>query len=110
MKFNITKENVGRIVKIGSVALLYGLASMASKTSVRDAIDSIRYSGNVSYCDAVGVIMDSDMFDSNKNRAMELLKKDGNVEYYKTIIKIIKSDMFDSNKIRTIETLNGEES
>ena len=109
MKIQITKETVGKILKVGGMIVLYGVASMASRTSVKDVIDGIRYSGDVSYSDAVGVIMDSNMFDSNKNRAMELLKRDGDSEYYKTIVKIIKSDIFDSNKIISIATLNGEE-
>lgn len=29
-KFNITKEHIGNIVKIGGIALVYGLASMES--------------------------------------------------------------------------------
>ena len=90
MKIKITKETIGNVVKVGGMVMLYGLAAMASKTSVKDVIDNIRYSGNVSYSDAVSAVMDSDMFDSNKNRVMELLKKDGDAEYYKTIIKIIR--------------------
>ena len=110
MKIKITRETIGNVFKVGGMIILSGLAAMTSKTSAKDVIDNIRYSGNVSYSDAVSVVMDSDMFDSNKNRVMELLKKDGDVEYYKTIIKIIKSDMFDSNKIRAITLLDGEES
>ena len=110
MKIKITKEFVGNVVKIGGMAMIYGLAAMASKTSVKDAIDNIRYSGKVSYSDAVSAVMDSNMFDSNKNRVLELLKKDGDIEYYRTIIKIVRSDMFDSNKIRAITILDGEES
>lgn len=104
-KFNITKEHIGNVVKIGGIALLYGLASMASRTSVKDMFDNIRYSGNVTYSDAVSAIMDSDMFDSNKTKAIELLRRNENVEYYKTIIDIVRSNMFDSNKIKAITIL-----
>ena len=99
---NITKEHIGNIVKIGGIALVYGLASMASRTSVKEMFDNIRYSGNVTYSDAVSAVMDSDMFDSSKTKVIELLQRGKSVEYYKTIIDIVRSNMFDSNKIKAI--------
>ena len=104
-KFNITKEDIGNIVKIGGIALVYGLASMASRTSVKEMFDNIRYSGNVTYSDTISAVMDSDMFDSSKTKVIELLKRDQSVEYYKTIIDIVRSNMFDSNKIKAITIL-----
>ena len=104
-KFNITKEHIGNIVKIGGIALVYGLASMASRTSVKEMFDNIRYSGNVTYSDAVSAVMDSDMFDSSKTKVIELLKRDQSVEYYKTIIDIVRSNRCDSNKIKAITIL-----
>ena len=104
-KFNITKEHIENIVKIGGIALVYGLASMASRTSVKEMFDNVRYSGNVTYSDAVSAVMDSDMFDSSKTKVIELLKRDQSVEYYKTIIDIVRSNMFDSNKIKAITIL-----
>ena len=104
-KISITKEHIGYIVKIGGIALIYGLASMASRTSVKEMFDNIRYSGNVTYSDAVSAVMDSDMFDSSKTKVIELLKRDQSVEYYKTIIDIVRSNMFDSNKIKAITIL-----
>ena len=104
-KINITKEDIGNIVKIGGIALVYGLASMASRTSVKEMFDNIRYSGNVTYSDAVSAVMDSDMFDSSKTKVIELLQRGKSVEYYKTIIDIVRSNMFDSNKIKAITIL-----
>lgn len=104
-KFNITKEHIRSIVKIGGIALVYGLASMASRTSVKEMFDNVRYSGNVTYSDAISAVMDSDMFDSSKTKVIELLKRDQSVEYYKTIIDIVRSNMFDSNKIKAITIL-----
>ena len=104
-KINITKEHIGNIVKIGGIALVYGLASMASRTSVKEMFDNIRYSGNVTYSDVVSAVMESDMFDSNKTKVIELLQRGKSVEYYKTIIDIVRSNMFDSNKIKAITIL-----
>ena len=110
MKFKITKETVGKIGKIGGILTLYGLATMVSRVSVNDLIDNIRYSGDVSYGDAICAIMDSDMLDSYKKEAMKLLKKEQDVEYYKMIIKIVRSDMLSSYKIEAITNLSSEES
>lgn len=107
-KFNITKEHIGNMVKIGGIALVYGLASMASRTSVKDMVNTIRYSGDVTYSDVVSAVMESDMFDSNKTKVIELLQRGKSVEYYKTIINIVRSNMFDSNKIKAITILCGE--
>ena len=104
-KINITKEHIGNIVKIGGIALVYGLASMASRTSVKEMFDNVRYSGDVTYGDVVRAVMESDMFDSNKTKVIELLQRGKSVEYYKTIIDIVRSNMFDSNKIKAITIL-----
>ena len=110
MKFKITKEYIGAIGKVAGMALVYGLASMASSKSMRDIVDNIRYSGNASYSDAIGVIMDSDMLDSYKNEAVGKLNKHGDAEYYKTVIKIVKSDMLGSSRVKAIANIGEEES
>lgn len=110
MKFNITKGTIGTVGKVVGTALVYGLASMVSSKSTRDMVDNIRYSGNASYSDAVGVIMDSDMLDSYKNEAIGLLKKNSDAEYYKTVIKIVKSDMLGSSRVKAITNIGEEES
>lgn len=110
MKLKITKETIGSMAKFGGMVILYGLAAMVSRTNTKDVIDNVRYSGDVKYGDAISAIMDSDMFDSNKNRAMEMLKKNGESDYYRAVIKIIRSDMFDSSKIKAITILCEEES
>ena len=92
-------------MKIGGITLVYGLASMASRTSIKDVINTIRYSGDVTYSDVVSAVMESDMFDSNKAKAIELLKRGESVEYYKSIIDIVRSNMFDSSKIKAITIL-----
>lgn len=60
------------------------------------------------YSDAVNTILDSDMFDSSKKRAISILKKHDTSGYYKTIIGIVNSDMFDSSKMELIEKLSGD--
>lgn len=108
-KLNITKGTIKDTFKVVCKVALCGVAIAKSSNTARDIIDMVRYSGNVKYSDAVDVIMDSSMFDSNKNEALVLLKKNKDAEYYKTIIRIIKSDMFDSNKIKAITNFNKDE-
>jgi hypothetical protein len=60
------------------------------------------YVGDVKYSDAVGAIMNSRMFSSDKPKVIEVLKKDGNTDYYKAIIQVVNSNMFSSDKLKTI--------
>ncbi len=106
MKLNVTKEQVGKILinggKIALSALAIGLASL-----IRDKASNAQYCiGDVGYSDAVSAILSSDMFDSTKTKAVELLKHDGNAEYYRAVISAVNSSMFDSTKIHTIKTLS----
>jgi hypothetical protein len=58
------------------------------------------------YGDAVEAIMDSDMFSSDKEKAMEALKVDGDSGYYKAVIHVANSDTFSSSKAKTIMSMN----
>ena len=62
--------------------------------------------GETKYSDAVNAILNSDMFDSTKRTALELLKRHEDADYYKSVISTIESDMFDSNKIQTMRILS----
>ena len=105
----ITKDSIIGAGKIVGVAVFYGLAYAATKVSVNDVIDMVRYKGNVKYGDAVDVIMSSSMYSSDKNKALLALKKDKDSDYYRAVIRVVKSNMFSSDKIKTITDLNGEE-
>lgn len=105
-KLNVTKGQVGRILmnggKLALSALAIGLASL-----IRDKASNVQYYiGEVGYGDAVSVILNSDMFDSTKTKAVELLKRDEDAEYYRAVINAVNSQMFDSTKIQTIKTLS----
>lgn len=105
-KLKITKEQVGRVVKSGSKLVLSALA-IGFASLVRDKATNVQYYiGEAGYGDAVNVILNSDMFDSTKTKAIELLKRDGNAEYYRAVISAVNSNMFDSTKIQTIKTLS----
>lgn len=109
-RFNVTKETVGKVAKVAGTVALYGLAVVVNKVSVKDIVETVRYNGNVKYSDAVSVIMDSDMFSSDKSTATTILKNNKDAEYYKAVIKIAKSTMYSSDKVELIAELSAEES
>ena len=105
-KLNINKERVANFLINGGKLLLSALA-IGAASLVRDKATNVQYYiGEVGYGDAVTVILNSDMFDSTKTKAVELLKRDGNAEYYRAVISAVNSNMFDSTKIQTIKTLS----
>ena len=106
-KIKITKEQVKGAVK-GFCILAYSAAAIAGAVITRDSKPTTKtyYVGTASYSDAVRVIVESSMFDSNKKRAIELLKTDGDAGYYNAVISTVNSRMFDSSKIEAIETIS----
>ena len=63
----------------------------------------------VYYDDAVKAIMESNMLDSNKLKAVKALPRHETTVFYEAIISIIDSDMIGSNKAELIETLCQED-
>lgn len=107
-KLNVSKETVGKFAKNGCRIVLYGLATILPYISVKDTVDMVRYSGNVGYSDAVGAIMSSGMWSSDKHTVVSMLKKDGDVEYYRAIIQVVKSSMYSADKVETIRNICGK--
>ena len=102
---HITKDHICKIAKgFGQVALgCIGLGMALKKEDKEETKHKDRY--NAGYAGAVEAIMDSDMFDSNKIKALSVLRKKENSEYYKAILLIMKTDMFDSKKIEAIKRI-----
>lgn len=107
--FNITTSIVKETIKVVGGIALYGVALAKSCDTAKNVFDLVRCNVNAKYSDAVDVIASSNMLDSHKNEALELLKKDKDSEYYKSIIRIIKSNMLGSNKVTAISNLGKEE-
>lgn len=105
MSANFKESAIGLMKAIGKIGFgLFALKLYSETDSGKRDMRAIccKYG----YSDAIDVIANSDMFDSHKAKAIELLKKDGDTEYYKSVIKIIETDMFDSKKITAIETIS----
>lgn len=103
-------STIGNVVKEYSKVLgpLVGYAIFSQRGAIINAIDELRYSGNVKYDDAVKVIMDSDMIAAYKTNILKILKRDQDSEYYKTIIHIVKSDVIAAYKVDMISEINKE--
>ena len=104
-----TKEIIVDTGKDIVKGVLCGLAVLVSKVAVEDIIDMVKYKGKVGYSDVVDVIMRSNMYSSDKTRAIAVIKKNEDTEYYKAVVRVIKSNMYSSDKIKTLQQMNEEE-
>ena len=104
MAVNFKESFINFTKACGKVGLCL-LAAAAYAKTIKDEQNYPKANCCYGYSDAVKAIMCSNMFDSNKEKAVELLKKDADAEYYKSVANILESDMFDSHKIRAIEKI-----
>ena len=104
MKLNLNKEAVGKIAK-GSFSVISFVAMGILSNLSADDVKSIVRRGKVTYDDAVGAIMDSNLFNADKRRASDLLPHDGEIEMYKAVIQVVKSNLFSEEKVQTIESI-----
>lgn len=109
VKLNITKEKVGNVARTACGIAVFGLVTALQFLDMKDVVNTLRYNGNVTYSDAVGVIMDSGMLSSDKGRVMSELKKNKDSDYYKAIIQVVESGLLSSDKIRAIQSINEED-
>lgn len=95
----ITAKGIRIIVPI-AVAAFY------NKSTIQSIYEEIRYNGDVGYDETVKAITNSDMFDSDKCKAIGLLTVDGSKEYYKAVCSVVRSEGFSSSKLKMIEAMN----
>ena len=89
---------VGKIVGYG---LLMGLPLVrVTHTTTTSFI------GTASYADAVYAIMESDMWSTDKRRAVSRLERDEDSDYYAAVVSIANSDCWSTDKLRMISDLN----
>ena len=102
---NLDLRTVGRYaLKVCGLAL-YGL--LATK-SLKVKVDMSDEQGTTAprYGDAIAAIVESDMWPSDKDKAVSVLKRDEYVEYYRSVISIVNGDMWSSTRVSMIEKLN----
>ena len=100
MKTKIAKNVLVVIGRVAIAGIVFALPRL-SRTNV--VSNEVGYSDG--YYDVVKVIMNSDMFDSNKRECISAMKKHASPGYYRAVTNIVESDMFDSIKIDTIRSL-----
>lgn len=100
-------ERIGNCVM--TVCGLVVVGAIAA-VNVATADDIIRYDrASVGYGDAVSAILNSDMWSSDKHRAIAAMDKHANKEIYKAVIVIANNDsMLPSDKVRAIYALFGK--
>ena len=107
MKINISKETVVNVAKTVSgffaLGVLARYAPVFTSGTTRATTD---YFCIPSYSEAVKVILEEVVLDSNRNEAIKELRRDGDAEYYAAVIEAVRSTTLDSGKIQIIKTLS----
>lgn len=103
----INLEDVKKVAKLAyQIGACIFIATIAFGTKI-ELIHNIDKEDIVpDYYKTIEKIIDSDMFDYNKQKVINMLKPNAESGYYEAIIKILDSDMFDYNKISLIEDLS----
>lgn len=102
----INWKPIGDVIGQACEFVLYG-AALAASFKLSEYIVRQDESLTVGYKEAVGAIMDSNMFSHYKTEAVEMLKRYESSEYYGAIIRIVKdSSMFSHDKVKMIKHLS----
>ena len=107
MSINISKEQVGKIILGTGKVILSGLSCLALIVPhVENSVNAVKgLTVKADYSGAIKAIMNSDMLDSYKKDAVEVIQNNQSEEYYKSVIEIINSNMLDSYKLDTIKKI-----
>lgn len=101
MKINL--EPVGKIAKqLCKIAYGVAVVSLANEIGTRTEKHSYIIAD---YGSAVNAIMESDMWSSDKQKAITLLKREENADFYKAVISIAESDAWSSDRLKMIQSL-----
>lgn len=118
MKININASKIKTFTKdVGTVmGFIVGLIAIGIILSF-NYTDFLRYtksinnsnnmnnSSNDLYYEVVKNILDSDMWDSDKEELFDIIPKDESSSYYNVVIQILNSDSFDSTKVECIKNI-----
>ena len=97
----------GKGLKKGAEIAIPILVSITLSKNGKRIINKIRYSGNVTYDDAIEAIMDDkDMYSSSRDEAIKLLRPNESSSYYRNVIRAVNSDTYASAKISMIKAFN----
>jgi hypothetical protein len=103
----MNKDQVGRIIIGTGKAILCGLSCLALIVPhVDNSVSAVkRLTVEASYSGAIKAIMESNMLDSYKKIAVDVLLKNQDEDYYKAVIEVVNSNMLDRYKVETIEKI-----
>ena len=114
MKINIDASKIKTFTKdVGTVMgfvgglIAIGIILSSDYTYIRTYNQSTNNSNNSNdlYYEVVKNILDSDMWDSDKEELFDIIPKDESSSYYNVVIQILNSDAFDSTKVECIKSI-----
>lgn len=93
-------KNVCKImiyISVGSYALNKAINNVTDNIILKDSYDGVIYAIN-----------NSNMWSSDKLKAIALIKKDESPDIYRAIISIVNGNMWSSDKLKAIENIYEE--
>ena len=114
MKINIDASKIKTFTKdVGTVMGFVGGLITVGIILSSDYTDFLRYTKSINnsnnsddlYYEVVKTILDSDMWDSDKEELFDIIPRDESSSYYNIVIQILNSDSFDSTKVECIKNI-----
>ncbi len=107
IKIKITKDQVENGAKAIGLTILTVVGAVAKNSleNVLQAKANEQLYKKASYSGVISAIVNSNMWDSYKEKAIEIVPKNADPELYGSLLAVILSDQWDKSKVKTIETL-----
>ena len=106
-KIKMVTKDVGTAIGFMGGLIMIGIILSSDCTYIlkyNQSIDNSNDSNNL-YYEVVKNILDSDMWDSDKEELFGIIPKDESSSYYNIVIQILNSDAFDSTKVECIKSI-----
>ena len=106
-KIKMVTKDVGTAIGFIGGLITIGIILGSNCTYIRTYNQSTNNSNNSNdlYYEVVKNILDSDMWDSDKEELFDIIPKDESSSYYNVVIQILNSDVFDSTKVECIKNI-----
>ena len=106
-KIKMVTKDVGTAIGFIGGLITIGIILGSNYTDFLRYNQSINNTNNSNdlYYEVVKNILDSDMWDSDKEELFDIIPKDESSSYYNIVIQILNSDAFDSTKVECIKNI-----
>ena len=111
--FNMVTKDVGTAIGFIGGLITIGIISGSNYTDFLRYNQSINNTNNINnsnnsndlYYAVIKNVLDSDMWDSDKEDLLDIIPRDESSYYYNIVIQILNSDAFDSTKVECIKNI-----